>query len=83
MEEKKICWYNLLGGTDRIKLNGILQYLKDEWKAKRGGDLDPNDEWELVTSSTSYVPQQDNGERDKLFECIQGYFSPSLSLTSL
>ena len=45
MEEKKICWYNSLGGTGRTKLNGILQYLKDEWKAKQGGDLDPNGEW--------------------------------------
>ena len=36
------------GQTDRTKLNGIMQYLKDEWKVKQGGDLDPTVEWELV-----------------------------------
>ena len=30
MEEKKICWYNSLGGIDCTKFNRILQYLKDE-----------------------------------------------------
>ena len=62
MEEKKICWYNSLGGTDSTKFYGILQYLKDEWKAKRRGDLDPNDEWNFVRCSTADVPQQENSK---------------------
>ena len=62
LEVKKICWYNSLGGTDRTKLNGILQYLKDEWRAKRGGELDLNCEWELVPCNIDDVPQQENGK---------------------
>ena len=72
LEEKKICWYNSLGGTDRTKLNEILQYLKDEWRVKRGGELDLNCEWKLVPCNKNDVPQQENGKCDALSPCTQG-----------
>ena len=55
---------NLLGrqpGSRRIDmLKGLLQYLKDEWKAKKGGEMDVS-EWKLVPC-TKDTPQQLNGE---------------------
>ena len=37
MEEKRIQWYDSMGGTDRAKLEleGLMQYLKDEYKKRR------------------------------------------------
>ena len=60
MEEKKIQYYDSLGGTDRLKLEGLLEYLKDEWRAKKGGDMDCSD-WKLV-DCTLDTPRQLNGE---------------------
>ncbi len=61
MEEKKIQYYDSMGGSGMVKLKGLLQYLKDEWKAKKkGGELDVS-EWELV-GCTRDTPQQLNGE---------------------
>ena len=58
MEEKKIQYFDSLGRTDRVKLNGLLQYLKDEYKAKKGGEMDAS-EWELVPC-TRDTPRQKN-----------------------
>ena len=61
MEEKRIQYYDSMGGTDRVKLEGLLQYLKDEWKAKKkGGELDVS-EWTLV-NCTRDTPRQRNGK---------------------
>jgi len=56
-------WYDSMGGTDRAKLEGLMQYLKDEYKAKNDGDgreLDDS-EWTLVRC-TKHTPRQRNGE---------------------
>ena len=34
METKRIQWYDSEGGTDKKKLHGLLQYLKDEFKER-------------------------------------------------
>ena len=60
MEEKKIQYFDSMGGTDRAKLEGLLQYLKDEYKAKKGGEMDTS-EWELVPC-TRDTPRQRNGK---------------------
>ena len=61
MEEKKIQYFDSMGGTDMSKLEGLLQYLKDEHKAKKGGEMNV-DEWELVRC-TRDTPRQRNGKR--------------------
>ena len=66
MEEKKIQYYDSLGGTDRVKLEGLLEYVKDEYKAKKGGDMDVS-EWKLV-GCTSDTPRQLNGELSLLLD---------------
>jgi len=65
MELKKIQYFDSMGGTDRSKLEGLLQYLKDEHKAKKGTELDVS-EWELVPC-TMDTPRQRNG---KFWGCL-------------
>ncbi len=60
MEEKRIQYYDSMGGTDRAKLEGLLEYVKDEYRAKNGKDMDASD-WKLV-SCTKDTPRQRNGE---------------------
>jgi sentrin-specific protease 1 len=60
MELKKIQYFDSMGGTDRSKLEGLLQYLKDEHKAKKGTELDVS-EWKLV-KCTMDTPRQRNGK---------------------
>jgi sentrin-specific protease 1 len=60
MEDKRIQYYDSMGGTDMAKLEGLLQYVKDEYRAKNGKDMDAT-EWELV-SCTRDTPRQRNGE---------------------
>ena len=60
MEEKKIQYFDSMGGTDHTKLQGLLQYLKDEYKATKGGELRV-EEWSLVRC-TSSTPRQKNGK---------------------
>eukprot|EP00986_Skeletonema_menzelii_P001411 scaffold376_cov137-Skeletonema_menzelii.AAC.8 len=62
MEEKKIQYFDSLGGSERGKLKGLLQYLKDEWKAKKGGEMDVS-EWKLVGCQED-TPRQKNGEAE-------------------
>jgi hypothetical protein len=60
MEAKRIQYYDSMGGTDRAKLEGLLEYVKDEYRAKNGKDMDVS-EWKLV-SCTKDTPRQRNGE---------------------
>lgn len=60
MEEKKIQYYDSLGGTDQNKLKGLLQYLEDEWRDKRGGEMDTS-EWKLAGTPKD-IAKQSNGE---------------------
>jgi hypothetical protein len=60
MEEKKIQYYDSLGGTRWSKLIGLLEYVKDEYRAKNGKDMDVSD-WKLVSCSKG-TPRQRNGE---------------------
>ena len=61
MEQKKIQYYDSMGGTDWSKLEGLLEYLKDEWKAKKKGEEMDWSEWELVGCQEG-TPRQLNGE---------------------
>ncbi len=40
VEERKIQYYDSMGGMEWTKLEGLLQYLKDEHKAKKGKELE-------------------------------------------
>jgi len=62
MDEKKIHYFDSLGMTDRdkLKLKGLLQYLKDEYESTKKGKFDAS-EWELVDCSLD-IPRQLNGK---------------------
>lgn len=69
MEEKRIQNYDSLGGEDLSKLAWLLQYVKDEYRAKKKEEMDAS-EWKLE-GCTKNCPRQTNGA----FETI----IPSLS----
>ncbi len=52
--------YDLFGGTAWVKLEGLLNYLKDAYRAKHGKEMDAT-EWKLVSCRRD-TPQQRNGE---------------------
>ena len=61
MEAKRIQYYDSMGGkSGRAKLEGLLQYVKDEYRAKNGKEMDDM-EWELVSCNMD-TPRQGNGE---------------------
>ncbi|KAL7526301.1 hypothetical protein ACHAXR_001415 [Thalassiosira sp. AJA248-18] len=68
MEEKYIQYYDSMGGTDMKKLKGLLQYLKDEHRVKRGEELDTT-EWRLVPC-TRDTPRQKNDYDCGVFTCM-------------
>ena len=80
MEEKMIQYYDSLGGTDRVKLEGLLEYIKDEYKAKNGGEMNAS-EWKLV-GCTSDTPRQLNGYDCGVFVCMfSAFITRGLPLT--
>jgi Ulp1 family protease len=56
-------------GSGVDQLEGLMQYLKDEWRAKKGGELPNQDEWDLVTCKAD-TPQQRNGYDCGVFTCM-------------
>ncbi|XP_070210929.1 sentrin-specific protease 1-like isoform X2 [Littorina saxatilis] len=67
MKEKKICYYDSMGGTNNQCLNAVRQYLADESAEKNKGQLDLS-EWsaEIVKD----IPQQMNGSDCGMFSCM-------------
>eukprot|EP00555_Chaetoceros_dichaeta_P009317 CAMPEP_0198262008 /NCGR_PEP_ID=MMETSP1447-20131203/10583_1 /TAXON_ID=420782 /ORGANISM="Chaetoceros dichaeta, Strain CCMP1751" /LENGTH=95 /DNA_ID=CAMNT_0043950077 /DNA_START=380 /DNA_END=667 /DNA_ORIENTATION=- len=56
-------------GDGMYQMEGLLNYLKDEWKAKKGGDLPDADKWKLV-KCTADTPVQENGFDCGVFTCM-------------
>ena len=69
MEEKRIQFYDSMGGDGMYWIKGLMKYLKDEWKAKKGGELPDADKWKLV-AETPDAPRQENGFDCGVFTCI-------------
>jgi Ulp1 family protease len=65
MKEKRIQFYDSMGGDGEMYLQALFQYLKDEHQSKHGCPLPDEDEWELVPC-TRDTPQQRNGEYEGL-----------------
>ena len=65
METKGIQYYDSKGGkTDWAILEGLLQYVKDEYRVKNGKEMDEMDamEWKLGMSCKMDTPRQGNDE---------------------
>jgi len=76
MAEKKIRWFDSLGGTNDTILRGLLSYLKDEWKSKVRSQPFQDTDWELV-NCPSDLPRQNNTKDCGVFLCL---FAAYLSL---
>lgn len=61
MEAKKIQYYDSCGETDWGKMQGLLEYVKDEYRATHDGEEMDAKEWELVPCKSD-TPRQKNGE---------------------
>jgi sentrin-specific protease 1 len=69
IQEKRIQFYDSMGGEGYYYSEGLLQYLKDEWAAKKGGELPDVDKWEIIGAGPG-VPQQRNGYDCGVFTCM-------------
>ena len=49
-----------VGGTEKKVLNGLIQYLRDEFFDKNNNEFDVS-KWEIV-GCTRFVPRQGNGK---------------------
>jgi hypothetical protein len=84
LQERRIQFYDSMGGDGMYYMKALLQYLKDEWASMNNGQELPNStEWRLV-SCTSDTPQQKNGFDCGVFTCMFADFlsmGRSLSFT--
>ena len=79
MEEKRVCYYDSMGGTDDVLLHGVLQYLNDEHLHKKHRPLDPG--WS-VERCPATCPRQLNGFDCGVFVCmICDFISSDCELT--
>ena len=71
MQKKKIQYFDSMSGSGTNYVQGLFQYLQDEWKAKKGGEMPDLDQWELVYGHEGDdIPQQHNGYDCGVFTCM-------------
>lgn len=69
MQEKRIQFHDSMRGDGYDYSDGFLQYPKDEWAAKKGGEVPDADKWRIVGAKTR-VPPQTNGYDCWVFTCM-------------
>lgn len=69
MLEKRIQFYDSMGGSGMDYMKDLMRYLKDEHQAKKGSPLPDEDKWRLVPC-TSDTPMQQNGFDCGVFTCM-------------
>lgn len=69
MQEKRIQFYDSMGGDGYHYTDGLMRYLKDEWAAKKGGELPDVDKWTIV-GAEKRIPRQKNGYDCGVFTCM-------------
>nr|KAG5697321.1 hypothetical protein BaRGS_004987 [Batillaria attramentaria] len=67
VKQKKICYYDSMGGNNDQCLNAVRQYLYDESLEKRKEQLDLT-QW--TTEVVKDIPQQMNGSDCGMFSCM-------------
>ena len=77
VQKRRIQYYYSLGGDGLYYMDAVMEYLKEEWKSKNGGeDLPHQTEWRKVRT-TIETPKQQNGFDCGVFTCM---FADFLSL---
>lgn len=69
MQEKKIQFYDSMGGDGMYYLKQLFRYLKDEHMDKKKMPLPDEDQWQLVPCQQD-TPQQSNGYDCGVFTCM-------------
>jgi len=69
MQEKRIQFYDSMGGSGMNYLEDLLRYLQDEHQDKKKCPLPDLDQWELVTC-TPDTPRQRNCYDCGVFTCM-------------
>jgi len=69
VQEKRIQFYDSMGGGGTRYLDGLMKYLKDEHMDKKKTPLEGADEWKLVVCQPD-TPQQENGFDCGVFTCM-------------
>ena len=65
MKEKRIYWFDSKGGNHYTMAQGLIQYVRDEYKAEYMKDMDVSD-WRVICSEGS---PQTNGECNCTHQC--------------
>eukprot|EP01083_Nonionella_stella_P071146 190932_1 len=76
MQEKRIQYFDSMRGDGYMYSEGLLRYIMDEWKAKKGGSFPDADKWKIIGNKED-VPTQQNGSDCGVFTCM---FADFLSL---
>eukprot|EP00548_Thalassiothrix_antarctica_P018930 CAMPEP_0194187994 /NCGR_PEP_ID=MMETSP0154-20130528/53139_1 /TAXON_ID=1049557 /ORGANISM="Thalassiothrix antarctica, Strain L6-D1" /LENGTH=524 /DNA_ID=CAMNT_0038908091 /DNA_START=51 /DNA_END=1625 /DNA_ORIENTATION=- len=69
MKDKRIQMYDSLGGSGKMYLEYLFQYLQDEHLDKKKIPLPGKDEWKLVPTQND-TPRQENGFDCGVFTCM-------------
>lgn len=81
IQDKRIQFYDSMGGDGMHYINGLMSYIKDEWNTQKGGKLPNIDDWELI-SCTKNIPRQENGFDCGVFACMfADFLSQNIPLT--
>ena len=81
VQDRRICYYDSMGGEGRRYVDGLFQYVKDEHEDKKKRPLPDPESWELVYGSRRSCPQQENGTDCGVFTiCNADFLSDNLKL---
>jgi sentrin-specific protease 1 len=70
IQDRKIQFFDSMGGDGMYYMKALLQYLKDEWATKNNSqELPALSEWRLITC-TADTPKQENGFDCGVFTCM-------------
>jgi sentrin-specific protease 1 len=70
MKEKRIQFYDSMGGSGHDYVEGVFQYFQDEWKSKYDGEMPDVDQWEVNGETPMGTPKQRNGYDCGVFTCM-------------
>jgi len=81
IRERRIAYYDSMGGAGRRYVDGLFRYIKDEHQDKKNCPLPDADEWRLEYGTHSVCPQQENGTDCGVFTiCNADFLSDGLPL---
>lgn len=70
MTEKRIQFYDSMGGSGHDYVEGVFQYFQDEWKSKHDGEMPDADQWQVNGDTPMGTPKQRNGHDCGVFTCM-------------